>query len=335
MNLENLDTLIGFTLVMLLLSLLVTTLVQLAGGILGLRGKNLLWGVGRVLDQLGLPNADAKKLATQILQHESIRPNVLARFPNLLARYASAIHFDEFWAIFKTLPAGGNTPPAELTALVDALPASTQEAVKQQLTALSNLLTKARAAVTDANTNARFWFDTVMDRTTERFVLHTRIVTAFFALALAFGAQIDSLAIIKQLSQRPDLRAKLVAMTEPVSKEAEGLIKPPAAPKPAPDPAAAPDGEAEKAKVEKLLAQVGTIQKDLAQTSLQLLPAPFTYAGYGSRFFGMFMTALFLGLGAPFWFNALRQLANLRPTIAKKVDDAKVEDKDKARTEGP
>lgn len=117
-----------------------------------------------------------------------------------------------------------------------------------------------------------------------------------------------------------------------MSKEAEGLIKPPAAATPAPDPAAAPDGEADKAKVEKLLAQVGTIQKDLEQTSLQLLPMPFTYSGYGSRFFGMFMTALFLGLGAPFWFNALRQLANLRPTIAKKVDD---EDKAQARTGGP
>lgn len=91
-----------------------------------------------------------------------------------------------YWTVRR--PHRGNTPPAELTALVDALPSSAKEAVDQQLTALSNLLTKARAAVTDANTNARFWFDTVMDRTTERFVLHTRIVTVFFALALAFCA---------------------------------------------------------------------------------------------------------------------------------------------------
>jgi len=35
---------------------------------------------------------------------------------------------------------------------------------------------------------------------------------------------------------------------------------------------------------------------------------------------GMVITALFLSLGAPFWFNALRNLSNLRPVIAAKVE---------------
>ena len=35
---------------------------------------------------------------------------------------------------------------------------------------------------------------------------------------------------------------------------------------------------------------------------------------------GMLVAGLFLSLGAPFWFNALKQLANLRPVIAGKVD---------------
>jgi hypothetical protein len=34
----------------------------------------------------------------------------------------------------------------------------------------------------------------------------------------------------------------------------------------------------------------------------------------------MLVAGLFLSLGAPFWFNALKQLANLRPVIAGKVD---------------
>jgi hypothetical protein len=32
------------------------------------------------------------------------------------------------------------------------------------------------------------------------------------------------------------------------------------------------------------------------------------------------ISAIHLSLGAPFWFNALRQLANLRPILAGKVD---------------
>jgi len=29
---------------------------------------------------------------------------------------------------------------------------------------------------------------------------------------------------------------------------------------------------------------------------------------------------LFLSLGAPFWYNVLRQLSNLRPAVAQKIE---------------
>ena len=292
MSLENLDTLIGFTVVMLLLSLLVTTLVQLMGALLGLRGKNLFWGTQRVLKEIGIEENRLPALADQILNHESIRPNVLARFPNFLSRYASAIHFDEFWAILAKIPEAKGAP--------------------------SNLPAKLQAEIADVATQARFWFDTVMARTTERFVLHTRIITVISAVALAFLAQIDSLGIIKQLSQRPEVRARLVALAEPVSKETATLVDAVDAPGAALPPASVTGG---KEQVERLLAQVGTVEKELARTSLQLIPSPFTYVDYGQRLFGMFMTALFLSLGAPFWFNTLNQLANLRPILARKVDE--------------
>jgi hypothetical protein len=32
------------------------------------------------------------------------------------------------------------------------------------------------------------------------------------------------------------------------------------------------------------------------------------------------MTALFLSLGAPFWFNMLRKMSDLRPIVARKVE---------------
>jgi hypothetical protein len=33
------------------------------------------------------------------------------------------------------------------------------------------------------------------------------------------------------------------------------------------------------------------------------------------------VTLLLLSLGAPFWYNALRQLSNLKPAISSKVSD--------------
>jgi hypothetical protein len=39
------------------------------------------------------------------------------------------------------------------------------------------------------------------------------------------------------------------------------------------------------------------------------------------EFGGEFVTLLLLSLGAPFWYNALRQLSNLKPAISSKVSD--------------
>jgi hypothetical protein len=41
------------------------------------------------------------------------------------------------------------------------------------------------------------------------------------------------------------------------------------------------------------------------------------------KILGMLLTGILLSLGAPFWFNALRQMATLRPVIAGKVDSPK------------
>ncbi|HSN87578.1 MAG TPA: hypothetical protein VL025_12510, partial [Thermoanaerobaculia bacterium] len=49
---EHLDTVIAFAAMMLLLSLIVTTLVQMVAAFLNLRGKNLLWGAEELLKQI-------------------------------------------------------------------------------------------------------------------------------------------------------------------------------------------------------------------------------------------------------------------------------------------
>ena len=39
------------------------------------------------------------------------------------------------------------------------------------------------------------------------------------------------------------------------------------------------------------------------------------------KFFGILLTSLLLSLGAPFWYNALKNLIRLRSLIAQKDDD--------------
>ena len=71
--LERLDTVIAFAVVMLLLSLLITTLVQSISALLDLRGRNLHWGLKRLLPQLDSRlRGEAAKLSEQILRHPAL-----------------------------------------------------------------------------------------------------------------------------------------------------------------------------------------------------------------------------------------------------------------------
>ena len=73
------------------------------------------------------------------------------------------------------------------------------------------------------------------------------------------------------------------------------------------------------------------LRADLEKTNLNIIPATVlnSRADWWNAYrephhlLGVLVSVLLLSLGAPFWFNALRQLSNLKPAIAEKVDAAK------------
>ena len=84
-------------------------------------------------------------------------------------------------------------------------------------------------------------------------------------------------------------------------------------------PAAA--GEYQKTVIGVLRDRAASINQNLASAGVQLLPNP--YPGIlnfdGRRnLLGILLAAAFLSLGAPFWFNALKNLSNLRSVVATK-----------------
>jgi hypothetical protein len=80
-------------------------------------------------------------------------------------------------------------------------------------------------------------------------------------------------------------------------------------------------------------ASLNDLKADLDRTGLHILtagvPEKLTRRAVGqffedsyrdsSQLLGVTCTAFFLSLGAPFWYNALRQLASLKPPIAQKI----------------
>src|SRR5688572_11157302 len=73
MSLDNVDTVIGFVVVILLLSLVVTTIVQMVVWLTNLRGVNLAWGVHKLFREFsGLDKTAAQLLARKVLEHPGL-----------------------------------------------------------------------------------------------------------------------------------------------------------------------------------------------------------------------------------------------------------------------
>lgn len=383
MFLERLDTVIAFAIVMLLLSLLVTTLVQMAQLITQRRGRNLQWAVERLLTQVGL-TSHAKTIANELLKHPTvshtkniravaIRKEELTRLLFELAKDDSPLPDRAKNALTNALK--GTTPEAtaQQIAHVQAMAASLMDLLPSQAAAVQKVVGDALARTDKVASEIDAWFDTIMDRASERFKLHSRWITAIVAAGLALGMQIDSLDILRQLGNK-EIRAEVLKLYEPVmglhdqaqklQQRQAGLasdtileirkdpkLQPfigaaagePKAKLERPDQGkqwletnfAANATQEDKEKVlrhyqtlydqnaDKLYTEVRTASERplamLETTGLIVVPKP-SWPWPPRKWAGIIATALFLSLGAPFWYNALRKLADLRPIVARRVE---------------
>lgn len=298
--LRHLDTVLGFSLVMLLLSLLVTTLVQAVIVLLNLRGWHLARGLARLFVQVwpDLDRATAGKIARAVLKHPAVA--------HTFNRATSAVGKEELVQLVEDLVAN---PLVRLEPTV-------REALRDCL---------GRSSLPES---LERWFDVVMLRTTERFVASTRAITVLVALVGALGLHIDALSIYSQLATSEELRVELLQKLENWQAQTNQLLV-------QPQPSSQQPAQT---SLEEILDQYDQIRNELAQLRLQLVPSPlpgFNYLEWlrmdpatqgeaiaeGQRhLLGTLMTVVFLSLGAPFWYNVLHQVATLRPIVAQRRD---------------
>ncbi len=283
MLLNYLDSAIGFIVVILMFSLLITVLVQMVGVLLQLRGKSLLRGVELLLREVDPEiKSQAKDLADQVLTHP-----VIAEGKH---RLASALRPSELKLILQSL--------AEENPKLKALLDQKEEELFARLDA---------------------WFEPVMDRARERFKMSTRWATTVFAVLVAFALQLDSISLFRQISTNAELRSRLVAMSDSVLETSKKVLEAKAAP-------ATEQGLAD------LKARADQVSSQLEATQLQLVPQPWRLLAFDSvrSFLGLILTIFLLGLGAPFWFNVLRNLVGLRHAVEKKEADQEEADRNAA-----
>ncbi len=321
MTLQNFDTVLGFALIMLLLSMIVTVLVQFAVTVLSLRGRNLRAGLVQLLSQAS-PQLKpyAKQVADAVVHH----PAIAQRLPLSITFAAKAITRDELLRVLDDLAV--NTPEG-LRDIKDTLLIATgrqlSPQMKQQAQTVGAELAKIfpaqaqelQGAVLRLYSNTaevvagvETWFDSVMARTSDWFTGKTRVWTVVFAFVLAFGAGIDSLSILQQLKSNDAARSRLAQSTQTMQDDLKVLY-------------ANTQNTALTSSLDQVNKQLGQIDAKLAETELVIAKGGReVWKTTGHPAWGMLMTGFFLSLGAPFWFNALGQLAKLRPVIASVVD---------------
>ncbi len=288
--LNNLDTVISFAAIMLGVSLIVTVLTQAISSLLNLRGWQLAKGLAILFNESGetFEPALRSKLADSILKDPLIADGML------YVRRAPAIRKDELRAVLHRVVADKVFAPFKLR--LDQLETASEQ-----------------------------WFDSAMDRVSHRFAGWSRVITIVFSFAIAFALHLDAVDLFTRLSTDADLRASVRLSTDAVSKRAEGLL--------APTPSSAgsegakpPAGQAAAidslATIQTLKKDLQHIQSDLDQSKVRLIPDRIFACDYNARtLLGVIASAVFLSLGAPFWFNMLKTLGSLRPLLANKVDE--------------
>jgi hypothetical protein len=138
-----------------------------------------------------------------------------------------------------------------------------------------------------------------------------RVWTIVFAIVMAFCLKLDSFDLLGRLSTDAALRTSLASSHAVLSEKAMQLS------------ATSPEM---KPTIDELVKHATSIRTELEKSKFRLIPEPYDAVNVwstGRRFWGVLFSAAMLSLGAPFWFNTLKTLTNLRPLLANKQDKEK------------
>ena len=240
MSLDVFDTVLSFASVMLVLSLFVTAWVQLLGGFLRLRHRNLRWGLERLLNQLdpekklaGQAQAVARRIASEVPAlatgstlfgggTEALKPAELVKTLRALAANES----DKVNQVVKALVGSIDTkdPPANLGNDIAAISNELVTLFPSQAKAVQEAVDRGVKRGDELARQVGDWFDTVMDRAADRFTLHTRYIAVIVSGVVVFAMGVDAVTLYTTLRSDSARRATLVAQMPELLKSASERI---------------------------------------------------------------------------------------------------------------
>jgi hypothetical protein len=314
--LKTLDILIGATTVLLLFSMAVTVITQAITSVLNKKGKHLLAGLSSLLQQLGVTNViDAQSIARAVLTHPMVAEvqgklgTVVQRgeFTKLLLDLASGqgaakLEDGALVALKAMLKQNGVADPAQTLKNINAMAMSLQMSNPDLAGHVRDELAILQEGSSDYVAKIHFWFDQTIDRVSQAFTKHAQRVTFVAAIVVVLAMQFDIIAVVNRLSIDDQFRNAVVS-----------------------DAANSLDKATKDASTSTNNYNVDTHTYYNLLNSAGLVTMPTNHQWFDQlkdprKIPGMLIAIFLISLGAPFWYNILKDLIGLRSSLSQKDD---------------
>jgi hypothetical protein len=215
-------------------------------------------------------------------------------------------------ALFDVLVPADGEHPLTFKRLRDAivrLPRSSR-------TALLTLVNSADGDLAAARANIEHWFDNAMERLSGAYKRHVTVWLFALGFILAAGTNADSILLVKRLEHEGALRAAVTARADKLDAAAFKALQTPSA-----DAAALDQMDLLFWDTDHMVTADSEAASPRALRQPELTASWIRWSVF--KLMGFIMTALAVSLGAPFWFDLLGRLVNLRATGTRPPPAAK------------
>lgn len=361
---QILTIVIGLIFVLLLLSLLATTLMELLSSLFSLRGRNLIKALRNML-----ASSDKNEVLVSEFQQNSLYRHLTQQYGREKQGFSAPSYMsaETFQSILLDVVLKGESTD-KLQEKIDALPDADLRNV------LTQLLRESDGQIDLFRLEVQNWYNNVMDRAAGWYKRYTQKILLFMGLGIAVVFNADTVAIYDRLSNDPETLEQIANAAEQYvrAREQAGPLTETAGTRPqvtpsttAPAsgnqaPTASPDttsaGQAAPAPGTDYQPQAPTTyqpqslysHEDAAEqdfrTSLEDLkgllnneiaevkrPLGLGWEGVSlrdlssydliSKLLGFILTALAVSMGAPFWFDLLKKLVNIRSSGSRPYEN--------------
>jgi hypothetical protein len=307
---DVLDIAIGMVFVYFLLSLLCTTIAELIARAFALRSATLYDSIRNLLVD---PKTGKSDLLVEFWNHPRIAK--LARSDaghgiGVGNGKASYLETEAMALVIVDLIAG-KVGPAGALKTPDGVKSAIENLGNDQLSMLLLAVIGDASSMQQIQDNLAKWFDEYMDRVSGWYKRKSQAIILALSLVLVLLLNADSLAIFNALSGNPQLRAAAVDVASNYLKDSAATSLTATRPL---------TGTQTTVDLAGPVAQILSLEGTLTKMNMPLTWAPADekvprdLTGWFYKILGLLTTAILVSLGAPFWYDLLGRIVNLRST---------------------